>query len=169
MRAGHKLIAYKDEYEVARLHLAHLDPLLDQTFASRKALTFHLSPPLIAKIDPATGRPKKYAFPGWVALPMFRLLAGLKGLRGTALDPFARNHERVAEREAFPAYDTEVQRLLEGLSADRLALAAEIARLPLDVRGFGPVKAEAEAKVTARRSELWAQWNAPTEESRAAA
>jgi indolepyruvate ferredoxin oxidoreductase len=169
MRAGHKLIAYKDEYEVARLHLAHLDPLLDQTFASRKALTFHLSPPLIAKIDPATGRPKKYAFPGWVALPMFRLLAGLKGLRGSALDPFARNPERIAEREAFPAYEAEVARLLEGLSAERLALAAEIARLPLDVRGFGPVKAEAEAKVAARRSELWAQWNAPTEESRAAA
>ena len=169
MRAGHKLMAYKDEYEVARLHLAHLDPLLDQTFATRKALTFHLSPPLMAKIDPATGRPKKYAFPGWAAVPMFRLLAGLKGLRGSALDPFARNPERVAEREAFPAYEAEVARLVEGLSAERLARAAEIARLPLDVRGFGQVKAEAQAKVAARRAELWAQWNAPTEESRAAA
>ena len=167
MRAAHKLMAYKDEYEVARLHLAHLEPLLEATFAERKALTFHLSPPLIARRDPATGRLRKYAIPGWLALPMFRLLRALKPLRGTALDPFGRNPERVAERAAIPAYEAEVERLLAGLSADRLPLAIEIARLPLDVRGFGPVKAEAEAKVAARRAELWARWD--TDATRAAA
>ncbi|WP_448582458.1 indolepyruvate ferredoxin oxidoreductase family protein [Thermaurantiacus sp.] len=160
MRSAHKLMAYKDEYEVARLHLAHLEPLLAGTFAERQSLTFHLSPPLLARTDPATGRPKKYAFPGWLALPMFRLLRALKPLRGTVLDPFGRNPERLAEREAIPAYEAEVERLLAGLTAARLGLAAEIARLPLDVRGFGPVKAEAEAKVAVRRAELWAQWEA---------
>ncbi len=169
MRAAHKLMAYKDEYEVARLQLAHLGPLLDQTFAERASLTFHLSPPLLARTDPATGRPRKYAFPGWVALPMFRLLRALKPLRGTALDPFGRTAERRAEREAIPAYEAEVARLLEGLSAERLALAAEIARLPLDVRGFGPVKAAAAEAVAKRRAELWARWNAPHGEARAAA
>jgi indolepyruvate ferredoxin oxidoreductase len=158
MRSAHKLAAYKDEYEVARLHLDHLEPLLADTFASRRALTFHLSPPLIARTDPATGRPKKYAIPGWLALPAFRLLRACKPLRGTALDPFGRSEERRRERAALAAYEAEVARLLEGLTPANLALATEIARLPLDIRGFGPVKAAAEEAVAARREALWKDW-----------
>ncbi|MFQ3596240.1 MAG: indolepyruvate ferredoxin oxidoreductase family protein, partial [Sphingomonadaceae bacterium] len=155
MRAAHKLMAYKDEYEVGRLMTdGRFEKLLGTTFAERAALTFHLSPPLIAKTDPATGRPRKYAFPGWVALPMFRLLAKMKGLRGTMFDPFARNPERQREQEAIPAYEAEVGRLLAGLTPGRHGLAVAIARLPLDVRGFGPVKAAAEEAVAKRRQEL---------------
>ncbi|WP_194744309.1 indolepyruvate ferredoxin oxidoreductase family protein [Thermaurantiacus tibetensis] len=169
MRAGHKLMAYKDEYEVARLHLAHLEPLLEASFATRASLTFHLSPPLLARTDPATGRPRKYAIPGWLALPAFRLLRALKPLRGTALDPFGRNPERRSEREAVAAYEAEVDRLLADLSAERLPLAVEIARLPLDVRGFGPVKAAAAEAVAKRRAALWARWDSPEGAARAAA
>jgi indolepyruvate ferredoxin oxidoreductase len=158
LKAAHKLGTYKDEYEVARLHLAHLEPLLASTFADRRALTFHLSPPLIARTDPATGRPKKYAIPGWLALPAFRLLRALKPLRGTALDPFGRSAERRRERAALSSYEAEVARLLDGLTAANLALAAEIAALPLDIRGFGPVKAAAEEAVEKRRAALWADW-----------
>jgi indolepyruvate ferredoxin oxidoreductase len=167
-RAAHKLMAYKDEYEVARLMTdGRFDGLVGETFSKAERRTYHLSPPLIAKTDPATGRPKKYAMPGWLVEPMFRLLAGMKGLRGTALDPFGHNPERKAEREAIPAYEAEVERLLAGLTANNLALAAEIARLPLDVRGFGPVKEAAAKAVEAQRAALWAKW--PGEAARKAA
>jgi indolepyruvate ferredoxin oxidoreductase len=167
-RAAHKLMAYKDEYEVARLMTdGRFDSLMGETFSKAEKRTYHLSPPIFAKVDPATGRPKKYAMPGWLVEPLFRTLAGLKGLRGTALDPFGRNPERVAEREAIPAYEAEVERLLAGLTGDNLALAVEIARLPLDVRGFGPVKEAAHKAVEAQRTALWAKW--PGEAARAAA
>jgi indolepyruvate ferredoxin oxidoreductase len=167
-RAAHKLMAYKDEYEVARLMTdGRFDALMGETFSKAEKRTYHLSPPIFAKVDPATGRPKKYAMPGWLVEPLFRILAGLKGLRGTALDPFGRNAERVAEREAIPAYEAEVERLLAGLTGDNLALAAQIARLPLDVRGFGPVKEAAHKAVETQRAALWAKW--PGEAARAAA
>ena len=105
--------------------------------------------------------------PGWLVEPLFGLLAGMKGLRGTAFDPFGRNPERVAEREAIPAYEAEVNRLLNDLSADNLALAVEIARLPLDLRGFGPVKEAAARAVATKRKALWAKW--PAEAARIAA
>jgi indolepyruvate ferredoxin oxidoreductase len=167
-RAAHKLMAYKDEYEVARLMTdGRFDTLVGDTFSRAEKRIYHLSPPIFAKLDPATGRPKKYAMPGWLVEPLFRILASAKGLRGTALDPFGRNAERVAEREAIPAYAAEVEKLLTGLTGDNLALAAEIARLPLDVRGFGPVKEAAAKAVAAQRAALWAKW--PGEAARAAA
>ena len=167
-RSLHKLMAYKDEYEVARLMTdGRFDRLMGETFSKAQKRTYHLSPPIFAKIDPATGRPRKYAMPGWLVEPLFGLLAGMKGLRGTAFDPFGRNPERVAEREAIPAYEAEVNRLLNDLTADNLALAVEIARLPLDLRGFGPVKEAAAKAVTAKRQALWAKW--PAEAARVAA
>jgi indolepyruvate ferredoxin oxidoreductase len=167
-RSLHKLMAYKDEYEVARLMTdGRFDTLMGETFSKAEKRTYHLSPPLIAKQDPATGRPKKYEMPGWLVEPVFRILAACKGLRGTALDPFGRNPERVAERAAIPAYEAEVERLLAGLTGDNLALAAEIARLPLDVRGFGPVKEAGARAVEAKRAALWERW--PGQAARAAA
>jgi indolepyruvate ferredoxin oxidoreductase len=160
-RSLHKLMAYKDEYEVARLMTdGRFEGLMGETFAEARTRTYHLSPPLFAGIDPATGRPKKYAMPGWLVEPLFKLLASARGLRGTALDPFGRSAERRREREAIPAYEAEVARLLEGLTDERLPLAAEIARLPLDIRGFGPVKEAAEAAVDGQRKALWARWDA---------
>ncbi len=164
----HKLMAYKDEYEVARLMTdGRFDAQLGETFASRRALRFHLSPPIFAGTDPASGRPKKYALPGWIAMPTFRLLAAAKGLRGTVFDLFGRSEERRQERDAIPAYESDVERLLAALSGHNLPLAIEIASLPMDVRGFGPVKEAAAKAVATRRAALWVKW--PGEQVRAAA
>jgi indolepyruvate ferredoxin oxidoreductase len=158
-RSLHKLMAYKDEYEVARLMTdGRFQALRDETFAKQSRRTYHLSPPIFARTDPATGRPRKYAMPGWLVEPLFRMLARMKGLRGTAFDPFGRSAERRQERDAIPAYEAEVARLLEGLTPANLALAASIAALPLDVRGFGPVKEAAAKAIETRRAALWAQW-----------
>ena len=158
-RALHKLMAYKDEYEVARLMTdGRFEDRLQGIFSSSRTRTYHLSPPLIARTDPATGRPRKYAVPGWLAEPVFRLLAGMKGLRGTAFDPFGHSEERKRERAAIEAYIGETEKLIAGLTADNLALAVDIARLPLEARGFGPVKAAAEKTVAEKRAAYWRQW-----------
>lgn len=107
--------------------------------------------------------------PGWLIEPAFRMLAGMKGLRGTAFDIFGRTEERRRERDAIPAFEAEVERLLAGLTAEKLPLAAEIARLPLDVRGYGPVKEAAEKAVESRRVALWANWQTPAGEAAKAA
>ncbi len=167
-KALHKLMAYKDEYEVARLMTdGRFDAQIKQSFASRRALTFHLSPPLIAGTDPATGRPKKYAIPGWLAWPAFKLLAACKPLRGTVFDIFGRSEERKRERAAIAAYIADIEMVLAGLGAHNHALGIEIASLPMDVRGFGPVKEAAEQAVASRREALLARW--PGEAARLAA
>ncbi|QMW24461.1 indolepyruvate ferredoxin oxidoreductase family protein [Sandaracinobacteroides saxicola] len=159
MASLHKLMAYKDEYEVARLYSdGRFTGQLDATFAERARLTFHLAPPLLSRIDPATGRPKKIGLPGWLVVPLFGVLARMKGLRGTAFDLFGRTEERRHERAAIGAFEADVEMLLRGLRADNLALAVEIARLPLDVRGFGPVKEDAAKAVALRRKALLAKW-----------
>ena len=156
-RALYKLMAYKDEYEVGRLYSdGRFRAQLDAQFDGGRA-SVQLSPPLFARTDPATGRPKKYSFGPWV-FPLFGMLARMKGLRGSWADPFGYSAERRHERAAAGAYEAEVERLLGGLTPDNLALAAEIAALPLAARGFGPVKAEQERKVQARREALWARW-----------
>ena len=121
----------KDEYEVARLHAA--------TTYGEKPL-FHLSPPLITGIDPATGRRRKVALPGWVALPLFRLLRHGRHLRGTPLDLFGRQQERRAERALIEQYIGDLRTALAALRPDTLDVAVAIAQLPDMIRGFGPVK-----------------------------
>jgi len=166
-RSAYKLLAYKDEYEVGRLYS-------DGRFKAAFAAQFdggakprvQLSPPLLARTDPATGRPKKYSFGPWV-FTAFGVLAKMKGLRGTAFDPFGYSTERRHERAAFGEYVAKVDRLLAGLRPDNAALAIEIAALPLAVRGFGPVKSAAAVKVAAEETALWAKW--PGEAIRAAA
>jgi indolepyruvate ferredoxin oxidoreductase len=167
-RSLHKLMAYKDEYEVARLMTdGRFDTLMGDTFSKAQKRTYHLSPPIFAKIDPATGRPKKYGMPGWLVEPLFKLMAASKGLRGTAFDVFGRTEERRHEREAIPAFEAEVEKLLASLTPANLPLAVEIARLPLDVRGYGPVKEAAAKAVATQRAALWAKW--PGEAVRVAA
>ena len=166
-RSAYKLLAYKDEYEVGRLYS-------DGRFRAAFAAQFEggakprvqLSPPLFARTDPATGRPRKYSFGPWV-FSAFGLLAKLKGLRGTAFDPFGYSAERRHERAAFSEYGAKVDRLLAGLTTDNRDLAVQIAALPLAVRGFGPVKSAAAVKVAAEEAILWARW--PGEAMRAAA
>ena len=160
-RNAYALMAYKDEYEVARLHS---DPAflarLYETFEGDTRLAFHLAPPLLTSRDPDTRRPRKMTFGSWV-LPIFRILARLKGLRGTAFDPFGYTAERRRERVAIGRYETTVQTLLDGLTPDSHALAVEIASLPSEIRGYGHVKEEARAAAQAREAELLGAYRDP--------
>jgi len=141
-----KLMAYKDEYEVARLYTdgAFQQQLRDQ-FEGDYTLRFHMAPPLLARKDPRTGIPRKIALgPG--TLTAMRVLARLKGLRGTWLDPFGHSAERRMERALIAEYRDTVETLLARLSPTNLAQAAMIAALPDKVRGFGHVKAASVAE-----------------------
>ncbi len=165
-RSHYKLLAYKDEYEVGRLYSdGRFRAAFDAQFAGGKPRV-QLAPPLISRLDPATGRPKKISFGPWI-FTAFRLLASLKGLRGTAFDIFGYSEERRDERADIAAYESDVEKLIAGLTPDNIGLAIAIAKLPMDVRGFGPVKAQQREAVTVRRTALWAKW--PGEAARAAA
>lgn len=150
-----KLMAYKDEYEVARLYT-------DGGFARQLAgqfegvagrdyqLRFHLAPPVFARKDPRTGVPRKMTF-GPRMLSAMKLLARMKGLRGTWLDPFGRSAERKMERELIQQYRQAIDTLLATLSPDNLDRAVRIAALPEQVRGYGHIKA---ASVERYRAQL---------------
>ncbi|MFN4225643.1 MAG: indolepyruvate ferredoxin oxidoreductase family protein [Hyphomonas sp.] len=153
---AYKLMAYKDEYEVARLYT-------DGKFAEQLAsqfkggkLRFWLAPPIIAKKD-ANGHLVKKHFGAWMWTG-FRILARLKGLRGTKLDLFGYTQERRMERGLRDDYLANMQRIAGELTAANHALAIEIARVPDEIRGFGHVKEAAVAKAKAYESELWAGW-----------
>jgi len=154
----HKLLAYKDEYEVARLHLATLDKASAE-FDGTLRPEFHLAPPFLPGKD-ALGRPKKRAFGAWM-LPAFRMLSRLKSLRGTVFDPFGRSAERRAERDQITLYEADMARIFVGYTAQKHDLALELAELPLTIRGFGPVKAANAAKAAQRRADLLAAWQGP--------
>ena len=148
-RGGFKLMAYKDEYEVARLHT---DPQFLGSLAARFAgdyrLNFHLAPPLFARRDPQTGRLQKRAWGPWM-LPVFRVLAALRRLRGTPFDPFGRTRERRAERAAIGEYDSLIAELAAGLTPENHSLACDLAALPERIRGYGHVKRRAIAEARA--------------------
>ena len=155
-----KLMAYKDEYEVARLHL---DPAFTQKIADMfdgdYKLVHHLAPPTTAKKD-EQGRLVKKPY-GQHVRSLFKVLAGLKWLRGTALDVFGRNEERQTERALIAEYRNCIEALLPQLTSESLGLAVEIARIPEDIRGYGHVK---ERNLKAARSKwqaLMQQWNQP--------
>jgi indolepyruvate ferredoxin oxidoreductase len=152
-----KLLAYKDEYEVARLHA---DPgfraRIAAQFEGPYRLNFHLAPPLLARPDPVTGRVKKIRFGPWM-MTAFALLAKLKFLRGTALDPFGRTAERRVERALIGEFEQLVDEILGRLNADNHGVAIDLARLPLEIRGYGHVKAANLARVRPRRDELLAR------------
>ncbi|QKO23492.1 indolepyruvate ferredoxin oxidoreductase family protein [Rhodoferax sp. BAB1] len=154
-----KLMAYKDEYEVARLHS---DPAfkarIATMFEGEYKLHYHLAPPLLAKKN-ARGELLKQAY-GPAMGVAFRLLARLKGLRGTTLDPFGRTGERRSERALIAEYRACIEELLAGLSAANHAAAVEIARLPEQIRGYGHVKARHLAAVRPLWDERLAAWRA---------
>ncbi|MBL0944941.1 MAG: indolepyruvate ferredoxin oxidoreductase family protein [Hydrogenophaga sp.] len=152
-----KLMAYKDEYEVARLHT---DPAFHEQIAARfegdYSLKVHLAPPMLAKKN-ERGELVKRPY-GPFMFTAFRWLAKFKGLRGTALDPFGRTEERRMERALIAQYRSDVDTLLAGLDADRHALATEIARVPELIKGYGHVKERHAKTAAARRDTLWARW-----------
>lgn len=151
-----KLMAYKDEYEVARLWSASaFEEQLSQTFTGGKTY-FHLAPPLMSKKD-ANGHLKKKSFGPWMKTG-FKGLRRLKGLRGTRFDPFGWTQERRAERALRDQYLDDVKRLARELSAENLNLAVSLAELPNDIRGFGHVKEAAMVDAANRAQALWAGW-----------
>jgi indolepyruvate ferredoxin oxidoreductase len=147
----HKLLAYKDEYEVARLHLATAERARAE-FEGDFRMTFLLAPPLVPGTD-AEGRPKKRAFGEWM-LRGFRILAALKPLRGTPLDPFGYTHERRMERALIRQYEADMAEVLERVTAATHGAVVELAELPRSIRGFGPVKAANAEAAAKRRDEL---------------
>ncbi len=160
-RSLFKLMAYKDEYEVARLYTA--TPFADEIaerFEGDYRLEFHLAPPLLARRDPNTGEQIKTAYGPWM-MKAFRALAKMKRLRGTAWDPFGRSEERRMERRLIEDYRQTVTELLAGLTADNRRLAAAIAALPQTMRGYGHVKQRHVAEAKAREAELLEQFRAP--------
>ena len=166
-RSLFKLMAYKDEYEVARLHtdrsfLERVNGMFEGDFK----LHYHLAPPGIAKTN-AKGELQKQRFGPWM-LTAFKVLARLKGLRGTAFDPFGRTEERRTERALVGEYRASVEALLPRLDETNHALAVEIARLPEQIKGYGHVKHRNLVAARLRGAELQARWDGPAE-ARAAA
>jgi indolepyruvate ferredoxin oxidoreductase len=155
-----KLLAYKDEYEVARLYTdGAFRRKIDHMFEGDYKLVFHLAPPLLSKPDARTGEPAKMAFGGWV-LPLFRLLSKFKTLRGTAFDLFGRTEERRMERALIAEYEQTVDALLDGLTRDNHDLAVEIASLPESIRGYGHIKAKSVTAARAKREDLLGRYRA---------
>jgi indolepyruvate ferredoxin oxidoreductase len=154
-KSYHKLLAIKDEYEVARLHLESVSKAQAE-FDGTLRPTFHLAPPFMPGHD-ALGRPKKRAFGPWI-IPVFRLLAKMAPLRGTAFDLFGRTAERRMERRLISQYEADIAEIIASYTPAKQALATEIAELPLAIRGFGPVKQVNVEKTEARRAALMAKW-----------
>jgi indolepyruvate ferredoxin oxidoreductase len=135
-----RLMAYKDEYEVARLHtepsfMARLNEEFDGDFKVK----FNLAPPLTARRNPDTGLPVKREYGGWIR-GAFWVLRRLKGLRGTVFDIFGYTAERRLERQLIEDYETLTRTLIEGLTPENHSVAIELAELAWEIRGFGHIK-----------------------------
>ena len=149
----HKLLSYKDEYEVARLLATTRDKVAAQ-FGGNPRLSYHLAAPLVAGKGPG-GRPAKRRMGSWIER-VFPLLARLRFLRGTPFDPFGYGAERRMERALIRDYERDMERAAPRLATHREAVLA-LARLPLEIRGFGPVKAANARAAAARRADLLAE------------
>jgi len=149
----HKLLSYKDEYEVARLLLSTREKAKAE-FDGDFEMRFHLAPPLLAKTG-KDGRPQKRAFGPWLERPL-RWMAALRRLRGTPLDPFGYTAERRMERGLIAQYEKDMQEVLPKADAAVMDALVALAQLPMDIRGFGPVKQANAEKAAKRREELLA-------------
>jgi indolepyruvate ferredoxin oxidoreductase len=164
----YKLMAYKDEYEVARLYTdGAFEEAVRRQFQGDYRLNFHLAPPLLSRVDARTGRPAKRAFgPGM--LRVMRWMARLRFLRGTAFDPFGRSAERREERRLIEDYEATLGEIVAAVTPDNHAAAVALAGIAEEIRGYGPVKAESLAAVRARWHELRTSWRDPLPARRAA-
>ncbi len=163
-----KLMAYKDEYEVARLYTngSFLQKLNTQ-FEGDFKLEFHLAPPLLAKRDPTSGELQKRAYGPWI-FSAFKLLARLKGLRGGKLDIFGYTPERRMERQLIEDYFATVEEVLGSLDADNHRLAVALAEVPEHIRGFGHVKDRHLKEAKAKEATLLAAFRNPAPQASAA-
>jgi indolepyruvate ferredoxin oxidoreductase len=156
-----KLMAYKDEYEVARLYTdGSFEKQVKAEFAGDNLrFEFHLSPPLLARRDKTTGLPRKMSFGPWL-LPAFRLLAMMKFLRGTALDPFGYSVERRTERKLIEDYEAMLEEVFANLTPENHHLAVGLAAIPEKIRGFGHVKQRHLVTAKAEEAALLEQFRA---------
>jgi indolepyruvate ferredoxin oxidoreductase len=153
-RQLYRLMAYKDEYEVARLFSdGEFRRKLDSHFTGDFELRFNLAPPMLGKRDPHTGLPVKQEFGPWI-MTAFGWLAHLRFLRGTAFDPFGRTAERRQERADIEEYSRLLDTLMAGLSEDNYLIALELARSAAKLRGFGHIKDRNRAELAVRKEEL---------------
>lgn len=161
-RSLFKLMAYKDEYEVARLYTdGHFERQVASAFEGENlSYEFHMAPPILARKDPVTGLPKKMSFGPWM-LKAMRVLAPLKVLRGTPLDLFGYSHERRTERQLIRHYEALVREILEKLTPDNHATAIGLAGIPQKIRGFGHVKERNLKTAKAEEADLLARFRAP--------
>jgi len=156
-----KLLAYKDEYEVARLYASPaFAKALDDQFEKAGKLQFHLAPPLLARRNKETGEPQKITFGPWM-LPVFRFLARWKHLRGSKWDVFGYTAERKLERQMITDYERLVEEILGLLDAGRHATAVGLASLALDIKGYGHIKLRNYKAVKEREAQLLAQLKNP--------
>ena len=161
-RGYYKLLAYKDEYEVARLFAdPAFEKALTEQFEVRGKLQFHLAPPLLARRDKSSGEPRKMTFGRWM-LPVFRLLAKGKRLRGTAWDVFGYTHERRLERQMIANYEKLLDEIVTRLSPATHHTAVALASLPLEVRGFGHIKERNYKLAKGREITLLAELRSPS-------
>jgi indolepyruvate ferredoxin oxidoreductase len=148
-----KLMAYKDEFEVARLLTA--DSFKDQIaaeFDGDYSVKYHLAPPLLARGKDSRGRPKKSAFGPWLR-PALSVLAKAKGLRGSALNPFGYHEEARLHRDLLSWYEGVLDKVAGGYDTDTYEDCAEVLSAPMEIRGYGPVRLEAARKVRAAAEE----------------
>jgi indolepyruvate ferredoxin oxidoreductase len=154
-----KLMAYKDEYEVARLYseTSFLDRVRSTFDGDKLRFEFHLAPPLLARRNPETGEPKKISFGPWI-LKAFALLAKFRFLRGTAFDLFGYTAERKTERRLISDYEQLLEELLERLTPANHHVAVALATIPEKIRGYGPVKQRHLAAAKAEEAALREQF-----------
>ncbi len=155
-----KLLAYKDEFEIARLYSApDFARKLAEQFDGDYRIAFNLAPPLLARRDRESGVPRKMSFGPWI-LSTFRLLARARRLRGTLIDPFGWTKERRIERQLIEEYEKLISEILEGLEPYRYETAVQLASLPQSIRGFGHVKTKSIADARAQELRLREEWHA---------
>ncbi len=165
----YKLMAYKDEYEVARLYSSgDFRRQVAQAFEDgNHRMTVHLAPPLLARRDPETGQLEKREYGPWI-FTAFAVLAKFKRLRGGPFDPFGRTAERKAERRLIADYEKTVRELIDGLDAETHDLAVQIANIPEDIRGYGHIKEAGMACAAEREAELMRLFRDPAGRRKAA-
>jgi indolepyruvate ferredoxin oxidoreductase len=158
-----KLMAYKDEYEVARLYTdtSFIERVKSQFAGDNLRFEFHLAPPLLAKPDPRTGEPKKKSYGPWM-LKAFAVLANFKVLRGTPLDPFGYSQDRRTERKLIADYEVLLKTIMAELTAYNHQTAVALASIPEKIRGYGPVKQRHLVAAKAEEASLREQFRAGT-------
>jgi len=157
-KAYYKLLAIKDEYEVARLHTdGRFRSALNEAFENGGKIKFHLAPPLFSKKDPVTGYPVKHEYGPWI-MPVLSFLARLRVLRGTALDFFNKTPERRREQQDILDYETLITSVNAKLTSTNYDTAVELAKLPLYLRGFGHIKDQARKDMLNKKVELMQQF-----------